>query len=103
MGFPHPDLKLHNNTPYGVLIWTTITPTTVTVTLYSTPYAKAEQTGKAESMNGVCRVVVTTRTRTYPDGHTAKDNLKATYRPTGKLCTGQPVPGEEEPPEPPRG
>lgn len=98
MGFPHPDLKLHNNTPYGVMIWTSYTPSTITVTFYSTQYARSEQTGKSESMNGVCRVVVTTRTRTYPDGKSEKDNLKATYRPEGKLCNGQPVPGEEEPP-----
>ena len=91
MGFPHPDVRIRNNTPYGVLIWTSYTPTSLTVTMYSTPYAQAEQTNKAESMNGACRVVVTTRTRTYPDGTTEQDQFKSTYRPEGKLCSGAPV------------
>ena len=39
MGFPDPDLQIKNNTPYGILIWTSYTGTSVTVTLYSTQYA----------------------------------------------------------------
>jgi vancomycin resistance protein YoaR len=93
MGFPHPDVKIHNNTPYGVMIWTSYTPTSLTVTMYSTPYATAEQTGSQESMSGVCRVVVTTRTRTYPDGKPQQqDQFKSTYRPEGRLCSGAAVP-----------
>ena len=98
MGFPHPDVRIRNNTPYGLLIWTSHTATSVTVTFYSTPYAKAEQTGSSESMSGVCRVVVTTRTRTYPDGKTEQDQFRSTYRPEGKLCSGAAVP-----PPPPTG
>jgi hypothetical protein len=51
------------------------------VTLYSSPYATAEQTGISESMSGRCRVVTTTRTRTYPNGETETDTFRATYRP----------------------
>lgn len=97
MGFPNPDLRIRNNTPYGVMIWTSYTPTSITVTLYSTPHATAEQTGKAESMNGSCRVVVTTRTRTYPDGASEQDQFKSTYRPEGKRCDGSVI----APPAPP--
>jgi vancomycin resistance protein YoaR len=87
MGYPAPDLKIRNNTPYGVLIWTSYTSNSVTVTMYSTPYATAEQTGYTESMSGACRVVHTTRTRTFPDGHTENDTFKATYRPgEGQTC-----------------
>jgi vancomycin resistance protein YoaR len=81
MGYPNPDLKLTNNTPYGVLIWTSYTDSSLTVTLYSSPYATAEQTGISESMSGRCRVVTTTRTRTYPNGETETDTFRATYRP----------------------
>jgi len=101
MGFPHPDVRIRNNTPYGVLIWTSYTPTSITVTFYSTPHAQAEQTNKAESMNGACRVVVTTRTRTYPDGTTEQDQFKSTYRPEGKRCDGSVIPPAEPPPPPP--
>ncbi|HEY7072977.1 MAG TPA: VanW family protein, partial [Acidimicrobiales bacterium] len=87
MGFPAPDLKIRNNTPYGILIWPTYTGTSLTVTLYSTPFATGAQTGISESMSGACRVVTTTRTRTFPDGHTANDTFKATYRPgEGLTC-----------------
>jgi len=87
MGHPAPDLQIRNNTPYGVLIWTSYTDTSITVTLYSTPYARAEQTGISESMSGACRVVTTTRTRTYPDGSTETDTFRATYRPgPGQGC-----------------
>jgi vancomycin resistance protein YoaR len=87
MGFPAPDLRIRNNTPYGILIWPTYTGTSLTVTLYSTPFATGAQTGISESMSGACRVVTTTRTRTFPDGHTANDTFKATYRPgEGLTC-----------------
>jgi len=81
MGYPQPDLVFRNDTPYGILIWTSYTDTSLTVTLYSTPYATAEQTGISESQSGRCRVVTTTRTRTFPDGRTDQDTFRATYRP----------------------
>ncbi|MFP5255051.1 MAG: VanW family protein [Acidimicrobiia bacterium] len=87
MGFPAPDLVITNSTPYGVLVWTSYTQSSLTVTLYSSPYATAEQTGLRESMEGRCRVVVTTRTRTYPDGSTEEDTFRARYRPgEGQSC-----------------
>jgi vancomycin resistance protein YoaR len=87
MGHPNPDLRIRNNTPYGILIWTSYTSSSVTVTLYSTPYATGEQTGISTSMNGNCQVVTTTRTRTFPDGHTENDTFRAQYRPgEGQFC-----------------
>lgn len=87
MGYPAPDLKITNNTPYGVMIWTSYTDSSLTVTMYSSPYATAEQTGISESPNGACTNVTTTRTRTYPDGRTETDTFRATYRPgEGEFC-----------------
>jgi vancomycin resistance protein YoaR len=85
MGYPAPDLAFVNDTPYGILIDTSYTSTSVTVTMWSTPYASAEQTGISESMSGNCRVVVTTRTITYPDKPPASDTFRATYRPGPSL------------------
>jgi vancomycin resistance protein YoaR len=81
MGFPAPDLAFTNNTPYGIMIWTSYTDTSLTVTLYSTPYARGEQTAISEGRSGNCAVVTTTRTITYPDGKTETDKFRATYRP----------------------
>jgi vancomycin resistance protein YoaR len=92
MGYPSPDLKWVNDTPYGIMVWTSYTDTSLTVTLYSTPYGQGEQTNKSESMSDQCRVVTTTRTITFPDGHKANDTFKATYRPAaGVGCNGQPL------------
>jgi vancomycin resistance protein YoaR len=98
MGYPAPDLQFTNNTPHGILVWTSYTDTSLTVTLYSTPHATGEQTGISESMEGQCRVVTTTRTRTWPDGRTENDTFRARYRPGPNLdCNGQQInpPGED--------
>jgi vancomycin resistance protein YoaR len=87
MGFPAPDLAFTNDTPHGIMIWTSYTDTSLTVTLYSTPHARGEQTAIVEGRSGNCAIVTTTRTITYPDGKTATDKFRATYRPgEGKRC-----------------
>lgn len=87
MGHPAPDLAFTNNTPFGIMIWTSYTNSSLTVTLYSTPYARGEQTGITESRSGRCDVVTTTRTITAPDGTTTTDKFRATYRPgAGQSC-----------------
>ncbi|MFL6206077.1 MAG: VanW family protein [Acidimicrobiales bacterium] len=87
MGYPAPDLRFTNNTPYGIMIWTSYTQSSLTITLYSTPYARGEQTAISESKVGSCTVVTTTRTITYPDGKTKSDKFRATYRPgEGQRC-----------------
>ena len=88
LSFPEPDLVVENPTPYGVLIWPTYTPSSVTVTLWSTPWAQGQQTAQEERPVGPCTRVVTERTRTFvADGHTEVDRIFATYRPEeGVAC-----------------
>ncbi|MCU1452719.1 MAG: Vancomycin B-type resistance protein VanW [Acidimicrobiales bacterium] len=81
LGFPDPDQKITNNTPYGVLIWTSYTDTSVTVTMYSTQNVYGEQTSQTTAKSGACDVVTTGRTRHYADGHTTTDKFRAVYRP----------------------
>ncbi len=81
LSFPKPDLVIRNPTPYGVLIWPTFTESSVTVTLYSTPYVTGEQTGQTKSQAGNCTRVTTERTRRYVDGKVEVDSVFATYRP----------------------
>ncbi len=89
MGFPAPDLKFHNDTPYGIMVWTSHTPTSVTVTLYSTQHATGQQTGQSEARSGAhCTTVTTQRTITYPDGTTGQDTVRATYRDQGFTTCG---------------
>jgi len=90
LNYPHPDLKIRNNTPYGVLIWPSYTGSAVSVTLYSTKTWKVTQTGQTKSPQGVCTRVRTERTRVrLSDQLTKKDAVFATYRPAeGMNCDG---------------
>jgi vancomycin resistance protein YoaR len=95
LSFPSPDLKIQNTTPYGVLIWPTYTDSSITVTLYSTPYVTADQTGQTRQERpatppaktpdappvGPCVEVTTERTRTYLDGRKVVDNFYGLYAP----------------------
>jgi vancomycin resistance protein YoaR len=97
MGYPAPDMAFVNDTPHCILVDTSHTSDSVTVTLWSTPYATGEQVGISESMTGVCRNVTTTRRITYPDRPAATDTFQATYRPEGRRCDGSVIPPEPEP------
>ncbi len=81
ISFPGPDVRIRNNTPYGVLIWPTYTETSITVTMYSTKYVSGEQTGQTKEMKGVCTAVTTERTRTYVDGRKTIDRFSGLYSP----------------------
>lgn len=83
MGWQHPDLQWKNDTPYGILIWTSHTPTSVTVTLWSTQHAWGEQTGQSTGRSGNCTTVTTQRTIHHPDGSTSTDTVGARYRDRG--------------------
>lgn len=83
MGWEHPDLAWTNDTPYGILVWTSWTDTSVTVTLYSTQHAYGEQTGQSEGRQGRCTTVSTQRTIHHPDGTTSTDTVSARYRDAG--------------------
>jgi vancomycin resistance protein YoaR len=81
ISFPSPDVRIRNNTPYGVLIWPTYTGTSITVTMYSTKYVSGEQTGQTTEKKGVCTAVTTERTRTYVDGRKTVDKFSGLYSP----------------------
>jgi vancomycin resistance protein YoaR len=81
ISYPHPDLEIVNNTPYGVLLWPTYTDTSITVHLYSTPHVTVEAGGTSSSPQGNCTRVTTPRTRTYSDGRVEQDSVFAVYRP----------------------
>jgi vancomycin resistance protein YoaR len=81
VSFPSPDLKIRNVTPYGILIWTSYTDTSITVTFYSTPWVTGEQTGQTTEPKGPCTRYITERTRTWVDGHTDVDKVFGIYAP----------------------
>ena len=94
LSWEKPDLKIRNSSPYGVLIWPTYTASTVTVTLYSTPYAVGEAGEPEVTTRGECKVVKTIRTRTYTDGTKKTDTFRAEYLPKeGVGCDGKPTLG----------
>jgi vancomycin resistance protein YoaR len=78
LAYPSVDLKIKNNTPYGVVIWPTYTDSSITVQLWSTQYARGEQT--AQSPTSGCGKVTTERTRTFVDGRVDKQKFYANYR-----------------------
>ncbi len=77
LAYPSVDLKIKNNTPYGVVIYPTYTNTSITVQLWSTRFAAGAQT--AISKTSGCGDVTLTRTRVFVDGHTDTDKFKANY------------------------
>jgi vancomycin resistance protein YoaR len=82
LSYPHPDLIVKNPSPHGVLIWPTYNDRSITVTLYSTKWVEATQSGQSKAQRGNCTRVTTERTRRFvADGRTAVDRVFATYRP----------------------
>jgi vancomycin resistance protein YoaR len=88
VSFPSPDLKIRNETPYGILIWTSYTDTSITVTFYSTPWVTGEQTGQFQEPKGPCTRYTTERTRTWVDGHTEVDKVYGIYAPAEGIRCG---------------
>ncbi len=82
LSYPHPDLKIRNPSPYGVLLWSTYTGTSVTMTVYSTKWAESSQTAQTLEPRPPCSRVRTERTRRFiADGRTDVDYVGALYRP----------------------
>ncbi|MHB8670937.1 MAG: VanW family protein [Acidimicrobiales bacterium] len=82
LNYPHPDLAIRNNSPYGILIWTSYTDTSLTVTFYSTPWVQVQQSGQIKTPRGPCAAVTTERTRRrLSDGHVDVDHFYAYYSP----------------------
>ena len=85
-----PDLKLKNVTPYPIVIWTSVTPDSVTVQFYSQPWVVGEQTNQTtRAIQEECTKVSTERTRTWLETDmTTFDYFEALYRPEGLNCDG---------------
>jgi vancomycin resistance protein YoaR len=88
LSYPRPDLKVRNNSPYGVLVWPTYSGTSITVSLYSTKWVEeVTQSNQTTSEQGPCKVVTTERTRRWLDGRTAVDRFSGRYAPAeGVQC-----------------
>ncbi|MCP3913501.1 MAG: hypothetical protein GY713_21445 [Actinomycetia bacterium] len=85
-----PDLVVSNPTPYGVLVWTSYTDTTITVSLWSTRFVEGFDVGRTQGSQGACTRVTTTRERIWTDGREPTiDEVFAVYRPgEGFDCGG---------------
>lgn len=94
LNWPNVDLEVLNTTPYGMLIWTSYTGTSITVQLWSTPYYDVVETGQSVSGWGAaCTRVDTFRERTTPGGGVIEDSVFAIYRPgEGIDCNGNIIP-----------
>lgn len=93
LSYPHPDLAVTNNTPYGVLLWPTYTGSSITVQMWSTKYWEVEQSGQVSYPVNECTRVETSRTRVDPDGRSQEDVVFALYRPgEGLDCNGNATP-----------
>ncbi len=91
ISYPHPDLQLINNTPYTVMLWPTSTEDSVTVQIYSTLHMTVAQSDQWEEPEDLCVKVFTERTRTFADGTSTTDVVKANYQPAeGLNCQGEP-------------
>ncbi len=77
LAYPGVDLKITNNTPYGVVIWPTYTDSSISVKLYSTPFVSGRQVSQSRSSG--CGSVATERQRTWLDGRVENDNFSAYY------------------------
>ena len=91
ISYPHPDLQLINNTPYTMLLWPTSTEDSVTVQIYSTLHMTVVESDQWEEPEDLCVKVFTERTRTFADGSSTTDVVRANYQPAeGLNCQGEP-------------
>ncbi len=89
ISWPAPDFQLRNPNPYAVLLWPTVTDSSVTVSLYSTAHAEVEWTNRYDTSRRFCTVRVTQRSRTHSDGNVLRDSVTALYQPReGVNCDG---------------
>jgi vancomycin resistance protein YoaR len=118
ISWPRPDLKIKNTTDYGILLWNSYTSTSITVTMYSTKHLDVVDLPLRRSSDRQCRIDITPRLITFPDGTTVEDSVFAVYRPgEGLDCNGnstrpeltqensnqpaEPPPADDPPPEDP--
>lgn len=86
LAYPAVDLKITNNTPYGVVIWPTYTDDSITVSLYSSDYAVGQVVGTpsasqhSDKVPQGCGTVTTVRKVTIiPTGATSTERFHAYY------------------------
>ena len=89
ISWPAPDFQFRNPNPYAVLLWPTVTDSSVTVSLYSTAHAEVEWTARYDTPRNFCTRRTTERSRTYADGTVLRDSVTALYQPReGVNCDG---------------
>lgn len=80
------DVVIRNNSPYGIIVDTSYTDTSITVTFLSHQWAQVEEfsSGRRNVVPGAVRdgfSITYGRVVTYPDGSTSRDEWSHTYRP----------------------
>ena len=101
ISWPSPNLEVRNISPFPILVWPTWTPTSLTVSLYSTRYTQVEVAAQRSWMSDQCENIQTTRRRVLPDGTEDLDIFSAKYQPENGIgCNGEPT--YPRPPDPPR-
>ncbi len=90
LDFPSLDLQVRNQTPHGVLIWTSYSATSITVTLYSTHTVEGAQTNQTTEEIPTTQVIETPTTSTVPEEP----------EPDPTAPTTDPPPDTEPPPPP---
>ena len=97
ISWPKPDLRILNDTPYGILVWNEYTDTSITVSFYSTKHLEVEALERTRSSERQCRIDITPRLITRDDGTTTEDSVFAVYRPgEGLDCNGESTTPEED-------
>jgi vancomycin resistance protein YoaR len=101
LGYPYPDLKFRNDTPWPVTIDVSYTSTSITVTLVGVSAVESVEsilTGSATTADG--GHVTIKRIITMDDGSTSSQTWTHTYRGLPE-DDDPPAPPPEDPPPPP--
>jgi vancomycin resistance protein YoaR len=86
LAYPNVDLKIHNDSPFGVVIWPTYTDSSVTVTLYSSRWAVGEVVSgptaaerSPQVPEGCGRVKTVRKVTKIASGEPSRDSFYAYY------------------------
>ena len=125
LDYPSVDLKIANNSPYGILVNTSYTSTSITVEFWGTKWvdvgmatgprhnyreAETQYRDNPDLPVGETRVVqsaapgfdiVVNRTLTFPDGRTEQEEIFTRYQPQPRIVERGTQPAAPPPPPPP--